>query len=66
MFVRTINENEILPALHLVWEVYVSDVAPLLKPEAVEGLSDMKILLLVSGAARLRCLERLKGRSCAE
>lgn len=37
MFVRTISENEILPALHLVWEVYVSDVAPLLKPEAVAG-----------------------------
>lgn len=40
MFVRTINENEILPALHLVWEVYVSDVAPLLKPEAVEGFQN--------------------------
>lgn len=41
MFVRTISENEILPALHLVWEVYVSDAAPLLKPEAVAGFQQL-------------------------
>lgn len=37
MFIRMINANEVLPALHLVWEVYVSDVAPLQNPEAVAG-----------------------------
>lgn len=41
MFVRTINQNEILPALHLAWEVYASDVAPLMKPEAVAGFQQL-------------------------
>lgn len=40
MFVRTISENEILPALHLVWEVYASDAAPLQMPEAVYRFQD--------------------------
>ena len=40
MFVRTISENEILPALHLVWEVYASDTAPLQMPEAVYHFQD--------------------------
>lgn len=37
MFVRILQANEVLPALHLVWEVYVSDVAPLQNSEAVAG-----------------------------
>lgn len=40
MFVKTISENEILPALHLVWEVYASDAAPLQMPEAVYRFQD--------------------------
>lgn len=40
MLVRTIGENEALMALRLVWEVYVSDVAPLQKPEAVAGFQN--------------------------
>lgn len=37
MLVRVIHDNEILPALHLAWEVYASEIAPLQRPEAVAG-----------------------------
>lgn len=40
MFVRIIQPQEVLPALHLVWEVYASDVAPLQNPEAVAGFQN--------------------------
>ena len=32
MFVRPLNPDEVLSALHLIWEVYASDVAPLQNP----------------------------------
>lgn len=41
MLVRTVKPEEILPALHLVWEVYASDLAPLQSPEAVAGFQDL-------------------------
>lgn len=34
--VRELNEAEVLPALHLIWEVFVEDVAPFYKPEGIE------------------------------
>ncbi len=41
MFVRTVNPEEVLPALHLIWEVYASDVAPLQNPEAIAGFREL-------------------------
>lgn len=35
MYVRELNQQEILPALHLVWEVFAEDVAPCYTPEGV-------------------------------
>lgn len=35
MDIRLLNEQEILPALHLVWEVFAQDVAPAYPPEGV-------------------------------
>lgn len=35
MDVRILQQHEILPALHLVWEVFVEDVAPAYTPEGV-------------------------------
>lgn len=55
MFVRTVNENEILPALHLVWEVYASDAAPLQKPEAVAGFQNF--IRYENIAPRIQCGE---------
>lgn len=55
MFVRTLNENEILPALHLVWEVYASDVAPLQRPEAVAGFQNF--IRYENIGPRIRCGE---------
>lgn len=41
MFVRPLNPDEVLSALHLIWEVYASDVAPLQNPEAVAGFREL-------------------------
>ncbi|MEI3219434.1 MAG: hypothetical protein V8S08_07355 [Lachnoclostridium sp.] len=35
MFVRILEEQDILPALHLTWEVFAADVAPTYPPEGV-------------------------------
>lgn len=35
MIIRTLQQQELLPALHLVWEVFVKEVAPLYTPEGV-------------------------------
>ena len=35
MNIRVLQEHELLPALHLVWEVFVQDVAPSYTPEGV-------------------------------
>ena len=35
MDIRILNEQEILPALHLVWEVFAADTAPQYTPEGV-------------------------------
>ena len=35
MDVRILQQHEILPALHLVWEVFAEDVAPAYTPEGV-------------------------------
>ena len=35
MEVRILQKQEILPALHLVWEVFAEDVAPSYPPEGV-------------------------------
>lgn len=40
MLVRMVQPQEVLSALHLVWEVYASDVAPLQNPEAVAGFQN--------------------------
>lgn len=36
MEVRRLNQQEVLPALHLVWRVFAQDVAPTYSPEGVE------------------------------
>lgn len=41
MLVRTLNPNEVLEGLHLIWDVYVAEVAPLQKPEAVAGFQEL-------------------------
>lgn len=35
MEIRILNQQEILPALHLVWEVFAEDIAPQYTPEGV-------------------------------
>ena len=35
MDIRILNEQEVLPALHLVWEVFAADTAPQYTPEGV-------------------------------
>ena len=35
MFVRILEAQEILPALHLVWDVFAADVAPYYEPAGV-------------------------------
>ncbi len=35
MDVRILKQHEILPALHLIWEVFAEDVAPAYTPEGV-------------------------------
>lgn len=40
MFVRMLEQQELLPALHLVWEVFVQDVAPAYVPEGVAEFQD--------------------------
>lgn len=40
MLVRILQPGEILPALHLIWEVYVSDVAPLQQPQAIDAFRE--------------------------
>lgn len=41
MYVRPLNPDEVLSALHLIWDVYVSDVAPLQNPDAVVGFREL-------------------------
>lgn len=36
MEVRELRRYEILPALHLIWEVFISDVAPFYTPQGIE------------------------------
>lgn len=36
MQVRELRRQEILPALHLIWEVFIKDVAPSYTPEGIE------------------------------
>lgn len=36
MDTRILKEQELLPALHLVWEVFAEEVAPSYSPEGVE------------------------------
>lgn len=40
MHVRILQPGEILPALHLIWEVYASDVAPLQQPQAIDAFRE--------------------------
>ena len=35
MEIRMLNQQELLPSLHLVWEVFAEDVAPQYTPEGV-------------------------------
>ena len=35
MEIRILNQQEILPALHLVWEVFAEETAPRYTPEGV-------------------------------
>ncbi len=37
---RTLNQEEVLPALHLVWDVFAQDVAPDYTPEGVSDFQD--------------------------
>ena len=36
MEVRELRRHEILPALHLIWEVFINDVAPFYTPQGIE------------------------------
>lgn len=40
MDIRILNQEEILPALHLVWEVYAQDVIPGSTPEAIHAFQE--------------------------
>lgn len=40
MDIRMLNQEEILPALHLAWEVYAQDVIPNSTPEAIRAFQD--------------------------
>lgn len=40
MEIRILNQQEILPALHLVWEVFAEEVAPQYTPEGVAEFQD--------------------------
>ena len=37
MEIRLIKEPELLPALHLVWEVFAQEIAPACTPQGVES-----------------------------
>ena len=39
MDIRRLGQNELLPALHLAWEVFADEIAPTVSPEGVESFS---------------------------
>lgn len=40
MDIRILNQEELLPALHLAWEVYAQDVIPTSTPESIRAFQD--------------------------
>ena len=41
MEIRVLQMPELLPALHLVWEVFEEEIAPVYKPERIQPLPEI-------------------------
>lgn len=54
MEIRLLKEPELLPALHLVWEVFAAEIAPTCTPQGVESFQKFIKYDYISQVSRVK------------